>query len=182
MAQIDNTYFIRGIELPGTAIDGDREDLTPYITQYEKEVLINLLGYPLYKDFIANPGNDRWVNLIIGKEYEVDYLSGTTTVKWNGLVNTEKLSFIAYYIYYFYMKFHVSNTSRTGESISEKENAKSISPSDKMVPAWNNYVELYGCISDLIINPTAYNFLKKFEDDYDGWLFTPTKKINTFSL
>ena len=182
MSLIDNTYFIREINLPGASIEGDYEDLATYITQYEKEVLTDLLGYELYKDLIANSGDQRWVRLINGHEYEEDWDGDTTTVKWNGLTNTDLISLISYYTYFNYMKFHASNTGRTGESINLTENSERTSPTPKMVNAWNEFVDLYGKQSDIVINPTAYNFLNKFEDDYEGWIFTDHFKTNTFGL
>lgn len=183
MAQIDNTYFIREINIPANSLDSD---MAEYIAQYEKKVLIKLLGYELYKDFLDDPSQTRWVRLINGHEYSEDYQGGTTTVKWNGLVNTEKISFIAYYVYFYWMKFHASSTTSVGESVIEKENALGITPVSKMVSAFNNCVGLYGMLRDPIINPTAYNFLNKFEDDetngYDGWIFTPIEKINILSI
>lgn len=183
MAQIGNTYFIREINIPANALTSD---MTEFITQYEKEVLTKLLGYELYTDFIASPSATRWARLISGHEYEVDYKGLTTTIKWNGLVNTELISFIAYYVYFYWMKFHVTDTTSIGESITEKENALSISPVSKMTSAYNNFVDLYGKVNDSIINPTAYNFLFNFKDDetngYDGWIFTPVDKVNIFSI
>jgi hypothetical protein len=186
MSLIDSTYFIREIDLPSTAISGTKEDLATFITQYEKEVLIDLLGYELYKDFIANSGDTRWTRLTNGYEYQEDYQDGTTTVKWNGLINTDLISLIAYYVYFYYAKFHATRTSRVGESIDLSENANMTTWTPKMVNAWNEFVGLYGKQGDSVINPTAYNFLKKFEDDatngYEGWIFTDHIKTNTFGL
>lgn len=183
MAQIDNTYFIREINIPQNVMDSD---MSEFITQYEKEILISLLGYALYKDYLANASDTRWVRLIDGHEYTEDYKGLTATVKWEGLVNTAKISFIAYYIYFQWMKFHATDTTSVGESIIEKENASGFSPVRKMVSAWNNCSDLYGKVNDVVINPTAYNFLYKFKDDetngYDGWIFTPIEKINILSI
>jgi len=186
MSLIDSTYFIREINLPDNSLTSD---MSYFITQYEKEVLIKLLGYESYVLLKAaiddgSPGyggTDKWVWLIKGHEYEVEY-GGTQTIKWNGLVNTDLVSFLAYYIYYQWMKFHVSDTTSVGESITEKENALGISPSHKMVSAWNNFIDLYGQVGDPVIKPSAYNFLHKYESDYDKWIFTPMEKINILSI
>ncbi len=183
MAQISNLYFVKEINISGNALSND---MAEYITQYEKEALIMLLGYPLYKDFIASPGDTRWARLATGHEYTVDYIDGETTVKWNGMANSDLISLLAYYVYYYYMKFHVSDTTSVGESITEKENAFSISPVAKMVSSWNNFVDLYGKVNDSIIIPSAYNFLNNFKDDetngYDGWIFTSVDKQNILSI
>ena len=180
---IGNTYFIREINIPDNALSSD---MAEFITQYEKQALIMLLGYELYKDFIANPGDARWSRLISGHEYDVSYQGLTTPIKWNGLTNTDLVSLLAYYIYYWYMNFHATDTTSVGESVIEKENAMGVNPTQKMVAAWNNFVDLYGKVGDAIINPTAYNFLYNFKDDavngYANWIFTPVDKINIFSL
>ncbi len=180
---ITNSYFIREINIPSNALTND---MAEYITQYEKDILIKLLGYELYKDYLSSPGDRRWTRLISGYEYTEEFNGLTTSVKWEGLTNTALVSLIAYYIYYWYMNFHASDTTTIGESITEKENALGISPTSKMVNAWNNCVELYGRISDIVIIPSAYNFLRKFEDDdtngYTGWIFTSMDKTNILGL
>jgi len=51
MAQlIDTTYFIGQISLPGSVLSGTLADINPYIVKYEREALIDLLGYTLYKE------------------------------------------------------------------------------------------------------------------------------------
>lgn len=173
-ALIDDTYFIREINIPQNALDSD---MSVFIAQYEKEVLILLLGYDLYVDFIANPSDTRWSRLISGHEYDVSYQGLTTTIKWNGLTNTDLISLLAYYIYYWYLNFHATDTTSVGESVIEKENALGVTPVQKMTSAWNNFVDLYGRVGEVIIKPSAYNFLTEFKDDatngYDGWIFTP---------
>lgn len=183
MALIDSTYFINDISLPGNALSGAREDISQYLDKYQKQVLISLLGYPLWKLVQAEIDAEVYTNyngLVNGEEYDVEYLGETTTVKWNGLKNSDLVSLIAYYVYYFYMKDHVTHTTGIGESVSEKENAVSISPVRKMVDAWNHFCDLYGSINDCDIVPSAYNYL--YEKDYDGWLFTSLDKQNVFSL
>ncbi len=183
MSLIGDTYFIREINLAQNALNSD---MAGFITQYEKEALIMLLGYELYKDFIANPADTRWARLISGHEYDVDFAGTTTTIKWNGLTNTDLLSLLAYYIYYWYMNFHATDTTSVGESVIEKENALGVTPIQKMTSAWNNFLHLYGKVNGSIINPTAYNFLNKFKDDetngYDGWIFTPIDRMNILGL
>lgn len=187
---IDNTYFFGPISLPGGSLDGDFADIDDYIEQYEKEALIEILGYTLYKALKAEIDADeyttKWDRFVNGYEYEIDYLGDTHLVKWNGLVNDEKISLLAYYIYYHYVKFHVTHTSGFGELLQKAENASKVSPVQRMVSAWNEYVRLRGDPADSEINPTAYNFLNKYEDDetngYDAWLFKVIKRTNTFGI
>jgi len=187
---ITSAYFIGEISLPGSALTGDLADIAPYIIKYEREALIKLLGYTLYKELKAEIDaesyTEKWNRLVNGHEYEITYMGETHLVKWNGLINSELVSLLAYYIYYKYVSFHVTQTSGIGEFISQAENSVKVSPSQKMVNAWNRFVDLRGNPSDASILPTCYNFLNKFEDDetngYDKWLFTLIPYTNTFGI
>lgn len=189
---IDSTYFIGEISLPGSVLTGDLADITPYIVKYEREALIELLGYTLYKELKAEIDSDpqtytdKWDRLVNGHEYEISYLGDTHLVKWNGLINSEFVSLLAYYIYYKYVSFHVTHTSGMGEILAMTENSSKVSASQKMVNAWNRFVDLRGNPSDAKILPTCYNFLDKFEDDetngYDKLLFTVLPHTNTFGI
>lgn len=179
---IDDTYFIREILLPGANISGDNEDLTSYIVQYKKEVLMDLLGYELYKDLIANPTNARWVAFIEGAEYTVTNGDRDQVVKWNGLENDEKISLISYYIYFMYMRDLVTKTDMSGETLSDNENSQRISPSDKMSNAWNRHLELYGSVRDGLLVPSAYRYLTEKEDDFPEWVFTKKESVNSFDI
>jgi len=189
---IDKTYFIGEISLPAQVLEGDLADISPYIVKYEREALIELLGYTLYKDLKAEIDavpqvfTTKWDWFVNGHEYEIDYIGDTYLVKWNGLINSEFLSLLAFYIYYHYLKFHISHTSGIGELLQNAENAAKTSASEKMVSAWNRFIDLRGGPSDDQINPTCYNFLDKFEDDatngFDKLLFTVLKHTNTFGI
>lgn len=190
---IDTTYFVGEISLPGQVLTGSLADISPYIVKYEREALIELVGYTLYKELKAaiDAGapdyvSTKWKRLITGHEYEIDYLGDTYLVKWNGLINDDKVSLLAYYIYYKYVSFHVTHTSSFGELIQSAENASKVSPSQKMVNAWNRFIDLRGDPSDDLINPTCYNFLNNFEDDavngYPKWIFNILRHTNTFGI
>jgi hypothetical protein len=188
MNLIDDTYFIREIHLPGENVSGNNEDLAAYITQYEKEVLTELLGYDLYKalkvEIDKGPGNydEPWKSFIEGAEYTVESGSEPYTVKWNGLTNTELISLISYYIYFNYMRDLVTKTAMIGETLSLAENSQRISPSDKMANAWNRHLELYGSRGDGLLVPSAYRYLTENEDDFDKWVFTDKEPINSFDI
>lgn len=183
-------YFIREINLPGNVLSGDLADITPYITMYEKQVLIDLLGYPLYKDLQAEIDADsystRWDRFVNGHEYTIDYAGEETTVRWNGLINDDKQSLLAYFIFYYYLKFHTTFTSNRGQLLANSENAEAHNPAQIMSNAWNLGRELYGVIDSEKIVPSAYNFLYNFEDDetdgFEGWIFTPCGHHNSFGL
>jgi hypothetical protein len=182
---IDNTYFIREISLPSKWLETGGL-IESYIPMYEAQVLTELLGYTEYKslktEIEAGSYSSKWKNFVEGVEYEVEYNGVTQTVNWNGLINAEKISFIAYYIYYFIIKDHITKTDSLGELLSLSENATRINPADKMAYSWNRYTELYGCTGDTVVTPSAYRYLKENEDTYPAWIFTKTARINSFGI
>jgi hypothetical protein len=104
MSFIDSTYFVGEINIPNAATE---TSLTQAITQYEKEILIKLLGYKLYSLLIADllngvPQTQKYLDLVNGKEFTHYYNGGTYTIKWEGLKNTSLQSLISYYVFYNY--------------------------------------------------------------------------------
>lgn len=177
---IDKTYFTGAINLPGSVLDGTYALISDYITQHEKEILTDLLGYTLYKELAANYDavSGKWYDFINGAEYTV----GDYTVKWNGLINSEKISLLSYFTYFHYVRDNVTSTSVIGEVLNIGENATRITPADKLVWAWNQGLELYGSTSNDSLAPSAYNYLKNHEDDFPLWVFTELGPINKFGI
>lgn len=201
MAFIDSTYF-RGELLVHQAASDTR--LSQAITQYEKEILISLLGYELYAalqdDLVEGvPQTQKYKDLVDGKVYTQEYNGNEYTIKWNGLANTEKLSLIAYFVYYKYVERE--NTPLTGTGISITPAGKDwqrVSPVNKLCDVWERMRALYGIMpleykgrrsilgTDLPdafdAEPSAYNFLLTNIDDYPEWVFTPIWNINKFGI
>ena len=183
---IDKTYFIDEINLPSSMLTGDTEIITAYINKYEKDILIKLLGYNLYKalkeQIEAGTYSAPWKGLIEGAEYDVEYGNDTYLVKWGGLINAEKVSLIAYYVYYNIVRDTVTSTSGIGEMLNNVENGSRITPADKQIFAYNRMVELMGGSEDTLFSPTAYRYLEEHESDFDKWLFTELFPLNTFCI
>ncbi len=179
----DHTYFKGDINLPASVLEGNYEVINAYISQYEPEVLKMLLGYDLYKalkvQIDAETYSAPWKAFIEGAEYTVDT---DYKVKWNGLVNSEKKSFIAYYVFYQYMRDTVTSTSGVGEVLNSAENATRIAAIDKMSYAYNRFVDLYGTLRDGSFIPSAYRYLYENESSFDLWLFEPVTKVNSFGI
>ncbi len=87
MSLIDRTYFVGELNIPNTsqAAIGSAVDL--FIEQYEEKLLIEVLGYTLYKALKAGiqevPVAQKWTDLIEG----VEYTDINSKVRfWKGLV------------------------------------------------------------------------------------------------
>jgi hypothetical protein len=158
MSLIDETYFIGELNIPNTDRPAVSEALTNMISIREKELLTDLLGYDMYKLFLASPTDPRWADLKNGKEYTVN----GRLHKWEGLIEENTQSLIANYVYYWWIRNEVSKTSGIGEVRPVSENAVNASPADKMVKAWNQ-------MSDKIRR--LFHFLYNNADTYPEWDF-----------
>lgn len=203
MSFIDSTYFVGEINVPNAATE---TSLAQAIPQYEKEILIKLLGYKLYSLLTADllngvPQTQKYIDLVQGKEFTHYYNGGTYTLKWEGLQNTLKTSLISYYIFYKYVERDVTRLYGTGVSMATvKEGWERVSPASKLINAWSRMRELYGKIppeykyyysysilgseapDTFDIEPSAYNFLFANITDYPDWIFTPQWNINQFGI
>lgn len=194
---IDNTYFKGEILL--TNKTELATDISAAIAQYEKEILIYLLGYKLYKQLIATPNVQPYKALIEGAEFELTFDGITQLLKWEGLQNANKESLIAYYVYYKYQERNFVKPSAIGTLQPKSEAAEMVSPIMKMTNAWNRMIELYGftpnnwfyngltimqpdgsMVNDCL--PSAFNYLSVNVADFPDWIFTPLRPINPFML
>lgn len=200
---IDSTYFTGEIAIPNAA---NETGLTQAITQYEKEILISLLGYKLYSLLLADlsngePQTQKYIDLVNGAEFTHTFDGVDYTLKWEGLINTGKISLIAYYVYYKYVERNVSSFYGTGVSMANTQEGWSrVSPESKMINAWERMRELYGKwppeykqyypypilgtdLSETFdLLPSAYHFLLKNKTDYPDWVFTPLWNLNKFGI
>ncbi len=178
MSLLDATYFARvDCNIP----QGTYNTITETIARYERDILIQLLGYDLYKlvAAYANPGSDqRIIDIVEGKEYtEGDY-----TVKWNGLLNTEKVSLLAYYCFIQWIRDNAQHLGNAGAVAPLTENGVVMNPAGVLQRAGVQLRELAGYPGQDLYAPSLYNFLSKYESTYTEWLFNEYKPINAFDL
>jgi hypothetical protein len=173
MNLIDRTYFVNDINLPASALQGTPAPVEAYIERYEKEVLINLLGYDLYKllkaEIDASTYTAKWDELVNGHEYVI---SGYTTL-WNGLINSDKVSLIAYYIFWNYVRDNLTSLENVGVVASQSENSLKVSPDALLADAWNNYVNLYN---------EAIMFILANQVNYPLWIAKQMKSCNSLGI
>lgn len=192
MSIINTSYFIQDIAIPN--MDRNPNGFNTAIDRYEKEVLISLLGYRLYTSFIAGINektpDQKWLDLRDGKDFSFELSSRTVYTRWNGFKNVDKISLIAYYVYYKYRYNLLTQVAGIGDVIGKSENSDKVSDIPKLVEAWNTMIDLYGPTKNfngeeyLTYNdyPSAYNFLNAHRETYENWEFHPLKYINRFGL
>lgn len=159
---IDHTFFIGNINLPNTNQPYVQDRVNGLITHHEPALLVDLLGYQLYKNFIAElavlPTPATWAtDLLNGKEYTYE----GKLIKWMGLKTSDKQSIIANYVYYHYQREEATQSTAVGQSVTKAENAVRISPVDKQCSAWNEMVKwVFDLVRYLETNEVDYPLFK----------------------
>jgi hypothetical protein len=114
---IDITYFVNDISLP---VDTQTAQINAKIRMYEPIILTDVLGYDLYKKMLAGPTDQKYLDLINGKEYKAEGVY----YNWRGLVNANKDSLIAYYVWIKFVQADKGYVSGSGVKQLETENSK----------------------------------------------------------
>lgn len=167
MSLIDETYFIHEIDLPVN----NYTDIQGFIDIFEPEVLERALGYRLAKDVLAyNETTPSPIKeLVEGGEFTD--MNGNI-LKWNGIINSNKKSFVAYYTYYYYRRSKVTYTTQIGEVKAKSENSIDAEIGNKIMRAWMlmlrelNIMQMYiNTIDELksIYKPETFGFVNSFD-------------------
>jgi len=206
--QINKDYFVRDILVSRINTPEGSASIDSSIDKFEKEALLKVLGYDLYQLFIANPTDQRFIDLSEGKEFEFDFCGKTIKRKYVGLKNAEKESLIAYYVYFKHQSNNETFSSTVGEVKPSTENASSVSARMKLTRAWNKFIELSGdlnktdykkfyglyCFDQLDLStyqhvntdPSLFNYLLANKDVYPEWEYDwkicESGKINIFGI
>ena len=177
MSLIDSTYFVNEINLP----EGTYNTIQAHIDRYEREILIQLLGYDLYKliaAYDAGASEQRIIDIVEGKEYrEGDYM-----VKWNGLINDELVSILSYYVFIKYLENNTASFVNTAVVVPGAENGEVLSPAGLIQRASGLLSELAGYPGQSIYTGSLYNFMVAHQSDYPEWLFDEYKTVNMFGI
>lgn len=184
---IDATYFEGEIEIPNTNQPEVETDLNNSIVRWEREVLIQLLGYTLYTELMAAVAlpyiaGDKWDKLINGEDFTFELNGQTVTTKWEGLLGFEKKSLIAYYVYFMHRRRRATYTAVGNEVQSKTDNSEKVSAYHKMVEVWNEFIAMYGNVCSVgasqnsyyheDVLPSAYNYLLAKKTDFPNWIYT----------
>lgn len=199
---IGNTYFVRDINVPVGSTVELAAPLTAAIVRYEPEYLKKLLGYTLWKAVQVEIDSGTYTTyggLIEGAEFSFNFYGQTITTKWKGLVNTEKISPIAHYIYYKNRENVETFNSGLGQRKGKGENSVAATAVTPMVTSWRNLVMMHGeqnryykKYRNFFLDntnyyhfneePSVFNFLLANLTDYPDWVFTPLWYINAFGI
>ena len=154
------SYFVGKIQIanaedsaPNSNLLGNASMLQDFINIYERELLIKLFGHQMYADFVTqfdiDPTTQDWTIKADADQKWKDLLNGVvyddngTSKNWKGLiqeVGVTKTSFIANYVYCFFLEETELPHSGVGFVVPESKNAKRVSARSHIVRAWNEMV------------------------------------------
>jgi hypothetical protein len=201
---VDNLYFINDISIPNLDRTGEDSTLNALIKKYQEDILIKLMGYELYSLYIAATDTGRFAAITNGAEFTFAFNGRTVKRKWKGLVNDDRESLIAYYVYVYWLKKIQTVTTGIGEMDPDTLVGDRVISVDKYVEAYNEVVKLGGdihyvnnesyyhpCQFDIYDQstyvyfndqPSLYNYLVNNLSDFPEWEFTPLKRINVYGF
>jgi len=84
----------------------------------------------------------KWVDLVNGKMYTVNDVD----LVWNGLLFTKgtyKGSVLADYVYHNWLETQASYMTGVGDAKANPKGANLVNPTQRVVKAWNDFVEMY---------------------------------------
>ena len=135
---------------------GNGISLEIFISRYERDILVRLLGFALYKEFseqfdvnvstgawVLKTGADvKWKELLNGKEYVVN----DELQSWKGLVFVDGVgnlaihqSLIAYYVYKKFIEATEFNHSGVGMTAEQAKNSIRVGSQAKVAQAHNDF-------------------------------------------
>jgi len=157
----------------------ESKDLAAFLETKEGEVLLELLGYNLKKAFLAglaaDPVLSKWTDLKNGAEYTY----GDRTCKYAGLNGLMVPRLYALWLSETRDKF-----TDIGTVFNTSEQNERVSPSRRIVEAYNIYARLVGDYYNQA--NTLYGFLVANDGTYTEWDvtqdFTNPGRLNEFGL
>ena len=180
MSLTTTAYYVHDVNVP----TGTYSTLEAAIARYEREIIRRLLGYDLAKLVLAYDSNNPKASsqiirdIVEGKEYtEGDY-----TVKWNGLLNTEKVSILSYYVYIQIACDKAMTLQNIGAVVSDVEAGQVLSPAQLIRKAGYRLRDLAGYYGQDLYEPSLYNFMMKHIDSYPTWIFKDYGPMNEFGI
>jgi hypothetical protein len=160
---IDVTYFEKGslyipnnkdILVAPVGSPTNQTDLDFYITEYERELLLNALGITLYDLLQVEVAKEvipagKWKDLVDGVTY---VNSQGVSKRWDGLKGYNKQSVLAFFVYTEYLRNYNETFATTGVVKNTSKNATNYDATPKYIKAYSQFIERYQ--SNITARPT----------------------------
>lgn len=183
---ISTAYFKGSLYIPnintqlGNGETPVSNKLSMLIEVEEEQLLVELLGYAMYQDLIANQNTACNQQLLCGADF-IDSCGRNN--HWNGLIECniqqclhEPNSLISKHIWIKWMDLHSTVTTQIGEVKPNTDNGQ-------VVYNWSKYVDVYNkMVSEIAL---LYDFLSANKACFPLWsnkTCKQFKRINTFGL
>lgn len=94
---IDRTYFVEGLTVVPDIDEATNKLQSKWIPFFQEKFMLEMFGYHFYKELQANYTDNTsvWYKVINGSEYTYE----GKTYKWDGLVNSNKVSPLSDYMF-----------------------------------------------------------------------------------
>lgn len=136
---INTSYFFGDLYIAQITETSVANTVNKYIQKYEPQFLQRVFGYEMAKNIETS-----YPDILNGKEFYNVY-NANRLDKWLGLKvdlgGGKFASVIANYVYAKYMEDNMSFSTGSGEKIIEQQTSQTVSPSVKIIRAWNEMVD-----------------------------------------
>ena len=147
------------------------------------DVVFEVWDYTIVSDTIE----EKWEELRNGCDFIMN-IDGVEVLKhWQGLVNIEKQSLLADFVYFEYCTQTASSLQAVGNSAPMAANGERITNMIKPSLAYNRGVENLGGLIETDKKGNLFNFIyarneEHGDDYYPNWLFEVTECINKYNI
>jgi len=139
---IDSSFFVGDIVIPNTERPAISERIDWFISKYEKECLVKLLGVKLFNAFINDSKYNilpldsdtptRMQNLTFGSDFTTP---DGSLFNWSGILQNTNTSLVANYVYCEWERANASQSTGIATATMNTNAGNSISPAEKIVNA-----------------------------------------------
>ena len=200
---ISRSYFKGEIKIPNAEdtapnsnLLGNVSKLELFIEEYERDVLVKCLGYPLFREFqseldsensngIKSTSQKKWDDLLNGKDYQIN----GKPVKWRGLIFEEgklKQSLIAYYVFCEFLNKDLVGYRGVGVQKEKVKNSIHVSADPLYVASYRKFHSLTEISDDCSGLKSLYDFILDMNninsETYANWLPKKFENVNIFGV
>jgi hypothetical protein len=173
---IVQTYdFVGDRSIPNSGDKNVMDRLNWFIDKYDRDCLNYVLGYDLYQVVLSPYVSGSPIDQLLTGTVYVD--NNGNNIYWAGLK-----PMVLDYVYYYYMADDVATNTGKGVTIPKKDMAINISPAQKMIVAWNEFIKLsLDCIMFITSN-SMFAYYPTYSLNYGRNIVSKSGTVNEFDI